>query len=171
MLQKLQNDRLPSHVLPCSYDIELYHHAILCPQGMASVHSLDDLRMCTSCRYALQSTPPRQPKLALANFLYYGRERLPEDVSLAFSTASQFDLLLIARSRSSRLTFHFVQRGRRGGYIPEEASQRFNRGNVAIFPQGPGPLRDILPPSVDDVRDTVCVLFSGGRSKPTAEAL
>ncbi|KAF8139058.1 hypothetical protein EV363DRAFT_1130185, partial [Boletus edulis] len=50
-------------------------------------------------------------------------------------------------------------------------SQRFNRGNVAILPQDPGPLRDVLPPDGDDVRDIVCVLFYGSGRKPTVDTL
>jgi hypothetical protein len=171
VLKLLRNDCLPAHVLPASYDIKVYSRAILCPEGMTSLRTVGPVRMCLVCQRALQASPPRQPKFALANFLYYGRERLPADVLDAFCTASPFDLQLISRCRSSTITHHFVRRGARGGYIPEERSQRFNRGNVAIFPQDPGPLRDVLPPDNHDIRDTVCVLFSGGGSRPTADTL
>ncbi|KAF8122489.1 hypothetical protein EV363DRAFT_1104622, partial [Boletus edulis] len=171
MLEELRNQCLPSHVLPTSYNLAAYSGAILCPEGLSSLATLGTIRICPRCNHALRGNPPRQPKFALANFLYYGRERLPEDVSEAFATASPFELMLISRCRSSTVTHHFVRRGARGGYVPEECSQRFNRGNVAIFPQDPGPLRDLLPPNGDDIRDTICVLFSGGGQKPTVDSL
>ncbi|KIK21227.1 hypothetical protein PISMIDRAFT_12465 [Pisolithus microcarpus 441] len=58
-----------------------------------------------------------------------------------------------------------------GGRVPEEAVQRFNRGNVAVLPQDPVDLRRVLPPSYDELRDSICVVFSGGRFKPTVESL
>ncbi|KAF8421884.1 hypothetical protein L210DRAFT_3390581, partial [Boletus edulis BED1] len=171
ILNVLRNESLMEHVVPRSYDFHLYRNAILCPDGMESCHTLAPIRACSRCRQALLSSPPRQPRFALANYLYYGIERLPSDVSEAFLSASPFERLLISRCRSTTVTHHYVRRGRRGGYVPEESSQRFNRGNVALFPQDPGALRDVLPPSPNDIRDTVCVLFSGGKKKPTAETL
>ncbi|KIJ67765.1 hypothetical protein HYDPIDRAFT_83919, partial [Hydnomerulius pinastri MD-312] len=111
------------------------------------------------------------PKNALANFQYYGRERLDPAAQEAFNTSSPFDLILVSRARASTITFHYNTRSGRGGYAPEETAQRYNRGNVAIIPQEPGELRKVLPPRADDIRDTVCVLFTGGRRRPTAEML
>jgi len=84
ILRVLQNDCLPSQLLPTVYDNTLYRKAILCPEGMTATTTLAPLRICLHCRHALHVNSPRQPKYALANFLYYGAERLPEDVSLAF---------------------------------------------------------------------------------------
>ncbi|KAF8133838.1 hypothetical protein EV363DRAFT_1397244 [Boletus edulis] len=169
ILNVQRNESLMEHVIPSFYDFHLYRNAILCPDGMESCHTLAPIHACSRCRQALLSSPPHQPRFALANYLYYGTERLPSNVSEAFLSASPFECLLISRCRSTTVTHHYVRRGRRGGYVPEESSQRFNRGNVVLFPQDPGALRDVLPPSLNDIRDTVCVLFSGGRKKPTAE--
>lgn len=74
-------------------------------------------------------------------------------------------------SRASSVTHHYSVKGRGGGRVPEEVVQRFNRGNVAILPQDPGALTTVLPPSVSQLRDAVCVVFCGGRFKPTKESL
>ena len=132
---------------------------------------LDYLSVCLACRSALLGRKGKQPKYTLANFLYYGHECLPSDVASAFASASPFDLLLVSRARSSVVTHHYIRRGYSGGYAPEECSQRYNRGNVAVFPQEPGHLRSVLPPNGNDIRETICVMFTGGSQKPTVDTL
>ncbi|KIK74818.1 hypothetical protein PAXRUDRAFT_37022 [Paxillus rubicundulus Ve08.2h10] len=58
-----------------------------------------------------------------------------------------------------------------GGSFPEDASQCYNCSNVAILPQESTKLRTVLPPSVDDVRDAMCVIFTGGHATPTKETI
>ena len=171
MLRMLRNNCLPAHVLPDAYNVELYEGAILCFHGMTSLEAIGPLRVCHTCHSSLQSFPPQQPRYALANFLYYGTEKIPEDVRDAFATASPFDLCLVSRCRSSIVTHHFVRGGTRVGYVAEEARQGFSRGNVAIFPQNSLQLQTVLPPSGDDIRNTICVLFSRCRQAPTIEML
>lgn len=55
--------------------------------------------------------------------------------------------------------------------MPEEATQRYNRGNVAILPQDPGALRSMLPPPLSDIEGSVCVVFTGGQFTPMKESL
>jgi hypothetical protein len=170
-LTLLCNDYLPLHVFPTTYDRSVYKNMILCARGMHSTTSMDCLSVCSVCRSALLGRKGKQPKYALANFLYYGHESLPIDMASAFASASPFNLLLVSRARSSVVMHHYIRRGYSGGYVPEECSQRFNRGNVAVFPQEPGHLRSVLPPSGEDIRDTVCVMFTGGSQKPTVDTL
>ena len=170
-LTLLCNDCLPAHVLPTTYDRGIYKNAILCAKGMHCTSRLDYLSVCLACRSALLGRKGKQPKYTLANFLYYGHECLPSDVASAFASASPFDLLLVSRARSSVVTHHYIRRGYSGGYAPEECSQRYNRGNVAVFPQEPGHLRSVLPPNGDDIRETICVMFTGGSQKPTVDTL
>ncbi|KAG9310604.1 hypothetical protein JVU11DRAFT_9169 [Chiua virens] len=153
MLTVLRNDCIPRDLLPSTYDVEAYSQAILCPEGLSNVHALAAFQVYSQCRRSLQASPPRQPLFSLANFKYYARDRLPPEVAHAFDTASPFDLALISRCRASKVTHHFIRRGARGGYIPEESSQRFNRGNVAIFPQDINSLRNVLPPEPDDLEE------------------
>ncbi|KIN93729.1 hypothetical protein M404DRAFT_170430 [Pisolithus tinctorius Marx 270] len=58
-----------------------------------------------------------------------------------------------------------------GGHIPEEASQCFNRGNVALLPQDPSALSNDLPLMPSNLHGTVCVVFTGGSFCPSVEAL
>ena len=168
-LRLLCNDCLPVHVLPTTYDRGIYKNVILCTKGMHCTSCLDSLSVCSGCRSALLGRKGRQPKYALANFLYYGHECLPSDVASAFTSASPFDLLLMSRARSSVVSHHYIRRGYSGGYVPEECSQHHNRGNVAVFPQEPGHFHSVLPPCGDDIHEMVCVMFTGGSQKPTVE--
>ncbi|KAI6137911.1 hypothetical protein BKA82DRAFT_3978942 [Pisolithus tinctorius] len=127
--------------------------------------------MCLCCRRSLSSPKPRQPKDAIANFQYYGVSELPVDVKSALACASQFELQLIALARATVITHHYQTKGARGGRLPEEASQRFNRGNVAILPQDPGALRTVLPPTTAEIEGAMCVVFAGGSYRPTLDAL
>ena len=171
MLNALRNERLPEETQPSTYDFELYHRAILHPRGMTSTNSLADLCMCGKCRCALVKKTPVLPKDAMANFQYYGLSEIPEDIKDAILMASPFEVMLVALCRATVVTHHYQSKSFRGGRLPEEASQRFNRGNVAILPQDPGALRSVLPPAVSDLEGSVCVVFAGGQFIPTRENL
>ena len=64
------------------------------------------ITLCEECHHALMKQKV-MPKYALANWLYYGRQYLPLDVSAAFRTASQMELRLIARARASNICYMF----------------------------------------------------------------
>ncbi|KIK81457.1 hypothetical protein PAXRUDRAFT_832846 [Paxillus rubicundulus Ve08.2h10] len=118
MLALLTNPTLPAHTLPESYDLVIYCDAILYPKGMESTTSLAPVSLCTHCCSALLAKKPHQPKNLLANFQYYGRERLDMPTLQACDGASPFDLTLISRARASTITFYYNSRGSRGGYAP-----------------------------------------------------
>ncbi|KAI6138950.1 hypothetical protein BKA82DRAFT_144439, partial [Pisolithus tinctorius] len=50
-------------------------------------------------------------------------------------------------------------------------SQHFNRGNVALLPQDPSTLSNVLPPTLRDLCGAVCVVFAGGSFRPSMDAL
>jgi hypothetical protein len=102
----LQNDCLPDHTLLCTYDLELYGRAILYSKGLTSCWSWSDVYMCCSCHSALLGKSPYQPVNSLANFHYYGHERLPDSICEAFTSASIYDLMLISCTHASQVT-HF----------------------------------------------------------------
>ncbi|KAH7905483.1 hypothetical protein BJ138DRAFT_1175181, partial [Hygrophoropsis aurantiaca] len=166
-LKLLQNNHLPSHVLPNNYAFELYERAILHASGLSNQNRVANIRSCSQCWTTLLGG--KQPRNSLANFQYYGHCRLPDDIKLAFRNASPFDKMLVGRCRASRVT-HFYSHKHRSGQ-PESTSQSYNRGNVAVVPQDSISLRKLLPPSRDEIRDTMCALFIGGKDKPTAETL
>jgi hypothetical protein len=128
--------------------------------------------MCGRCHSTLICKRPRQPVNSLANFQYYGHEKLPDDIRDAFARASAYDLMLIARARASQIT-HFYAHKPSGwqNWLGEEGSQRYNKGNVAIRPQESTQLQTLLPPSHDELQDAMCVIFSGHAQKPTRETV
>ncbi|KAG2136448.1 hypothetical protein DEU56DRAFT_704765, partial [Suillus clintonianus] len=114
----------------------------------------------------------RQPVNSLANFQYYGFERLPKDVHDVFARASVYDLMLISCARASQIThFYLYKPSGRYNWQGEEGSQRYNQGNVAIRPQDSTELQSLLPPSCDELRDAMCVIFSGHSQKPTRDTV
>ncbi|KLO06710.1 hypothetical protein SCHPADRAFT_837660, partial [Schizopora paradoxa] len=167
-LKLLQNSVLPTHVSPRSYNFEAYNKAILHPKGLTSISTKAPLNACQACRNSLKNN--KQPIDSLANFQYYGWERLPDDVQAAFQSASIFDLMLISKARCSRINHLFVKNPHSPVYGGNPAtSQRYSRGNVAIIPQDSAQLRNVLPPSPEEVQKSMCVLFVGGNKAPSRE--
>ncbi|KAG1905845.1 uncharacterized protein F5891DRAFT_1182904 [Suillus fuscotomentosus] len=161
-LNLLRNDCLPEHTLPNSYALEVYQRAILYHKGLQDPWREAGLYLCRPCRASLIAKQPRQPVNALANFQYYGHERLPVDIRSTFSQASVYDLMLVSRARASQIIHHYAYKTTGGQYwTAEDASQRYNKGNIAIRAQDSTELRTLLPPSPDELLDTMCVIFAG----------
>jgi hypothetical protein len=83
--------------------------------------------------------------------------------------------MLIARARASQIThfYSYKPNGVNGHrhWFDEETSQRYNQGNVGIRPQDSVELHELLPPSHDELRDAMCVIFTGHAQKPTRETV
>jgi hypothetical protein len=171
-LTLLQNNVLFSirpELVPTSYDFELYNHALLDPEGLYSTTSLDRLLLCKGCHSDVKKG--KMPDLALANWFYYAYDKLPVTVCEAFQTASIFEKMLVSRCHASRIINRFSdnpQSTEFGG--PSITSQRYNQGNVMVVPLDVFNLNHCLPPSPDQVHDTMCALFVG-QEKPTPENL
>ncbi len=177
-LSLLRNDALADAVLPTTYAFETYQCALLYPKGMSDPWTLAPLNMCCACESDLVRRS-RMPRLCLANWLYYGIDELPPSVFDALSASTHVDKLLIARARTSRISFRFKQSP--SGF-PGDADephptderrpvpQKYVRGNVLVMPQNSTQLNNILPPPPSVIRDTVCAVFVG-RTKPTAETM
>ncbi|TFK85157.1 hypothetical protein K466DRAFT_495283, partial [Polyporus arcularius HHB13444] len=174
----LRNDALPEAVLPTTYAFDLYENALLYPNGMSDPWVLAPINMCSECEGDLVRRR-KMPRLCLANWLYYGVDELPYDVGRALSASTHVDKILIARARTSRISFRFKQfPGGRPGDADEPhptderrpVPQKFVRGNVLVMPQNSTQLNNILPPPPSVIRDTVCAVFVG-HSKPTPETI
>jgi hypothetical protein len=100
---------------------------------------------------------------------------LPSVVRDSFQRASVYDLMLIARACASQIThfYSYKPNGVNGHrhWFDEETSQRYNQGNVGIRPQDSIELHELLPPSHDELRDAMCVIFTGHAQKPTRETV
>ena len=143
----------------------------MCSFGMMSLDVVGPLCVCSGCHRSLQLSPLWQPRHVLANFLYYGVERLSDNNKVAFTTASSFDLCLISWCWLSVVTHHYMPGRTWPGYVVNDACQGFSRGNIAIFPQNTLQLWKVLSPFGDNIQDTVCVLFLRSGQRPTVDIL
>lgn len=165
----LRNPAIPDQLLPTEYNLEAYDHAILYPPGMLDLEHRGAINLCRHCESYLTGERPRVPEFALANFYYFARERLPEDVKDAFTRASPCDLQLVSRCRASNITFRFTESiGSSQFGLPSETSQFFCKGNTIVLPQDPDGVRKLLPPSPEDINKAVCALFVS-REKPSLQ--
>lgn len=164
----LQNPDLPEAVLPVSYNRQQYNEAILEVKGMTRLATRAPFKVCRECVNDLKRG--KMPRYALANWLYYGHERLPPTVKAAIKTSTQMERMLTARGRSSKISFKFTELDDHEAGAPAVGNQRFVKGNVAIHPQDSTHLNNVLPPSLDAIRDTVCAVFVG-RTKPSIKTI
>lgn len=166
----LRNEDLLDEIQPTSYNRAAYDGAILHPKGLEHPERRGSIKTCKECRKDLcDRQEPMMPRFALANWLYYGHDRLPEPAKSAFSNSTQPERTLVARARSSKVSFKFSELEGHPMYGSDpRVSQRCIKGNVAIHPQDAAHLTDVLPPSNDAVRDTLCAIFVG-KKQPTAE--
>ncbi|OJT07088.1 ATP-dependent DNA helicase PIF1 [Trametes pubescens] len=168
----LTNPALPEEVLPQSYDLAAYGGAILHPKGLEHLDKRGPVRICQECRAALfHKNGAKMPLYALANWLYYGHERLPESVKEAFAKSTQVERMLVGRARSSKVSFKFCDMEGHPLYKSDRnLSQGCVKGNVAIHPQDAAQLSEVLPPSYDVLRDTLCAVFVGEK-QPTRDTI
>ncbi|KAF8203460.1 hypothetical protein K438DRAFT_1964942 [Mycena galopus ATCC 62051] len=117
----------------------------------------------------LPAGPHLQVLNALANFQYYGRDELPSLVKAAFTEAYLFDMMMTAYSRCTRITYWFRESAGDRTDESRAISQRFSKGNVAIFPQDVATLRSVLPPPKEEIHEAMCALFIGQNTIPTRE--
>ncbi|KAJ7216139.1 hypothetical protein C8J57DRAFT_1255387 [Mycena rebaudengoi] len=83
----------------------------------------------------------RQPVDLMANFQYYARDELPPDVKAAFDGASMYDIMMVAKSRATRIT-HLFKKNKK---TSNPGSQGYSQSNVAIFAQDVEAVRTVLP--------------------------
>jgi hypothetical protein len=168
VLELLQNDHIPNNIMPDTYCLDAYNHAILNPKGIANHDELDDILLCKKCASDLLDKN-QMPDLAMANWLYYAHSRLPPDINSAFKESSVFERMLIARCSASRIIHRFSDKQDSPVYgQPSISSQRYSQGNTICLPQDSVGLNKCLPPNPDTVRDTMCALYVG-QEKPTRD--
>jgi hypothetical protein len=132
--------------IPSTYNFAAYDKAILCPEALYDKDKKGVMDVCQSCKSVLKKK--LQPLHALANFQYYAGNELPMDVGSAFSASSLYDLMMVSRSRATRITHMFCDKpGAKGHDKVRAFSQGYSKGNVAIFPQDVATVRPILPPA------------------------
>ncbi|KAI0735616.1 hypothetical protein C8Q76DRAFT_584759, partial [Earliella scabrosa] len=168
-LALLRNDDLPLHARPTNYSLTAYDGAILCADGLTRTDVKADMRTCKECAREIRKRK-RMPKFALANWLYYGYDSLPNNVRDAFKEATYTERVLISRARASKISFRFSEKpGHNQFGTDPRGVQGYVHGNVAIHPQDATHLNEVLPPSQEVVRDMICAIFLSGDKKVTAD--
>ncbi|KAF5338632.1 hypothetical protein D9611_012774 [Ephemerocybe angulata] len=138
---------------------EAYDRAILDPKGLENTNELGRIRLCNVCLTDLRKR--KMPKLALANWLYYARDRLPAEVKRSFESMSVFEKALICRVRTNSLLCRFtgVDDDTTDAQNLFIRGKRHIRGNIMSTPLDAHKLHTILPPSPSEVADTICALI------------
>ncbi|KAJ7286216.1 hypothetical protein C8J57DRAFT_1050451, partial [Mycena rebaudengoi] len=167
-LSLLRNEHLPIECLPTTYNLEAYESAILYHPALSIKDRAAPFNACNSCVQALSKG--KQPLDSIANFQYYARDELPSAVRLAFAQATAFDLMMVGRSRATRITHLFSRNPKSVLYgTADITSQRYSQGNVAIFAQDVPTVRTLLPPDISEIREAMCALFVGSTAVPSRE--
>ncbi|KAJ7132416.1 hypothetical protein C8R44DRAFT_731093 [Mycena epipterygia] len=161
-------------------DVEdgVMHFIAVTPTSMASLvsfyHHLNMKQLADIAASHWVHVPKMKPELppsdALANFQYYTRAELPPGVHIAFETASMYDIMMVARARTTRITHLFSEKTKKEQ--PDEftaVSQRYSKGNVAIFGHNVASLRTILLPPKQEIHEAMCTLFIDLSVAPTRE--
>ncbi|KAJ3517880.1 hypothetical protein NMY22_g13870 [Coprinellus aureogranulatus] len=167
-LTLLRNDELPAHVLPVSYNFNEYRRAILDPAGLEDRQQLGIMHTCKSCLGDLSRQ--LMPRFALANWLYYARERLPAEVHEAFSLMSIFEKSLICRVRTNSILCRFTGIDSENDDGNFTSRRRHIKGNVISTPLDVAKVNNLLPPSSSEIGDTICAVFVSS-IPPTAETI
>ncbi|KAF6744979.1 hypothetical protein DFP72DRAFT_824924, partial [Ephemerocybe angulata] len=161
-LSLLRNEHIPPSVLPTDYCLQAYNGALLCGDALEERDVKGKMAICRRCESDLRRA--ELPKFALANFLYYGRAQLPEDISKAFAESTCFERALVSRARCNSLCARIPISD-----IPEAGEERSSsvfykvkkaiKGNVIVSPLDAVRMRDTLPPPLEAIRDTFCAVF------------
>jgi hypothetical protein len=162
-LHLVRNIEIPESLQPNSYDRQLYQNAILHPSGLRSPFAMGDIMLCPSCHGDLCDRA-QKPKYALSNWLYYAHDKLPTDVRDAFDSMTPCDLQLITRASASKIVHRYSERD------PTLGDQRYSKGNALSVSTDSVSLHNKLPPTADEIRNTIAALFVGSEA-PTKENL
>ncbi|KAJ7203307.1 hypothetical protein GGX14DRAFT_369584 [Mycena pura] len=119
----------------------------------------ENLLFCKPCYSAIRLN--KLPPLSLTNRNFLGP--VPDALK---------DLTMIEESMIAccRAEYWVVKLTEANHNLKLQSTQRSMKGHVLIYPQQPSRIATILPPSVEEIVEPVCVLFVGS-SRPTAEWL
>ncbi|KAJ3927516.1 MAG: hypothetical protein NXY57DRAFT_874506, partial [Lentinula lateritia] len=127
----------------------------------SGVKLMDDgsrmLLLCQSCHSALKNN--KTPALSLANHLFISA--VPQE--LRDLTVVEKAMILRCRAKS------WIIQLKENGFVTS-TNQRGLKGNIIIFPQKATPLTKLLPPSLEELSNPICVIFVGS-SHPSDEWL
>ena len=165
-LSILRNELLPENILPRGYNLIAYNYAILNTKGLEFLDRVGHIRICLRCLKALNAGI--MPKFALSNWLYYGIESLPSTIREHFQNSSLFDRMLVSQARCNSICCKFNPRGTEdpitsGNFNSENniltRARKGIKGNVMVLPLDVVRMNDVLPPTSESIKDTMCAIF------------
>ncbi|KAF5328905.1 hypothetical protein D9611_014252 [Ephemerocybe angulata] len=160
-LTLLRNDELPRRLCPTNYDFQAYDRAILEPISLENRTEKGWMLVCNTCLSDLLKG--KMPKLALCNWLYFARDKLPCDIKKAFEDMSIFEKALICRVRTNSLLCRFTGIDDDYGEDAFVKGKRHIRGNIMSTPLDTMRVNAILPPSPEQITDTMCAIVMTAR--------
>ncbi|KAH6873742.1 hypothetical protein BKA70DRAFT_1129784, partial [Coprinopsis sp. MPI-PUGE-AT-0042] len=164
----VNNPDLPAHLQPRSYNFQAYGGAILSPAGMHDQRSKGILSVCLICKHSLEKG--EMPKFALANWLYYAKERLPKEVKHALEESTVFDRALFSRVRTNSISCRYtVPRNEEEASLLDSSvfkTRRGMKGNIVVCPLDVVRVNEVLPPGPELIEDSLCVICVGDK-EPT----
>lgn len=164
----LQDQSLPTNLLPRHYDFKAWESAIIDPGAIYLENGVEKCRLCTSCYNFLFKSPPQMPPLALANGNYDAYACVPAGVQEAFEAATEIEKLIIGAARASRIHYKLSRKPGSSQFgKPDQVSASYSRGNTIILPQNTVNFQNVIPGNVESFQDAVCILFLG--SEPPTE--
>jgi hypothetical protein len=157
---------LDRHCLPPEFPFDgigPLQDILLDPAGVVELEGDEDvmLRLCNPCSRSLQKN--KLPRFALANHMFIGL--VPE--ALKDLTPIKESMVALCQAKCWIVQLKRIDDP---DDIVAPNLQRGLRGHVIIYPQQPEQIATKLPPSIEDVATTVCVLFIGSL-RPTQEWL
>ncbi|KZV64033.1 hypothetical protein PENSPDRAFT_691094 [Peniophora sp. CONT] len=169
-LDLLRDDSIPDELLPISYALDSYRHALLHPAGLINPLSRGMMQVCKTCVSSLKKK--KMPRDALANKLYYAHDRLPRNVREAFDKSTVVDRMYASGCRMTRMTYLIdnpVKLDDKKRPMPRQGS---SRGHCSFIPQDFGTMSSLIPAAPDDESLGLCVLFIGrGDVAPSRESV
>lgn len=120
--------------------------------------------VCVSCLASLKGGGV--PAMSLANGLYLGHDKLPPDIRHLFRIATPIEISIISRARVRCTIYKFSQKKAANTDhnelpISDVTSQKYSKGHVITFANGNADLLNVLPPSPEQLTDTMAVIFWG----------
>ncbi|PBK80063.1 hypothetical protein ARMGADRAFT_1099459, partial [Armillaria gallica] len=127
---------------------------LLHPDGISSVEDRNPkISLCKSCKAALKKC--KMPALSLANLNYLGP--VPQELS----SLTVIEESMVALCRTKCLVVQLKDDSETES--KKSIRQRGTVGHMMVYPQRPGAIAEMLPPTVEEITSPVCVIFIGAR--------
>ncbi len=138
--------------VPRPSDTHRWGGALLDPAGIVGVDTGEPMiSLCKSCKGALKNN--KTPALSMANMNYMGP--VPEELS----SLTIIEESMVALCRTKCIVVQLQDDSETQS--KKTVKQRGTIGHMIVYPQRPGAVAEMLPPSIEEITSPVCVIFIG----------